>query len=367
MLPSKQYLDLAARLALRGMGLVEPNPMVGAVLVKDGRVIGVGHHRRFGHLHAEREALESARRQGHDPRGSTLYVTLEPCSHHGKQPPCTDAIIGAGVSRVVFARADPNPVARGGAEALNAAGVPAELSTESPFATAVSLPFIQNITTDLPFVFAKWAQTHDGRLITRADEPRWITGRVARRRVHALRGRVDAVLTGVGTVLADNPRLTARDVRTRRTARRVIIDTHLRTPPGAALFADVGRAPVHIFTSRGAAESPRAAPLRAAGAQIHVAPDAGGRLDLRHSLRALREHCTACSVMVEAGPTLLGSLFTAGLIDAAVVQTAPSARSNGDIPAPADTVGGSTAHWLAYSRRVGADTERLYLRHTPTG
>ncbi len=358
------HLDLAARLALRGMGHVEPNPMVGAVLVKSDRVIGLGHHRRYGHLHAEREALESARRQGHDPRGSTLYCTLEPCCHRGKQPPCTDAVIAAGIARVIYARPDPNPISRGGADILRAAGIPTELSAISPFATAVSLPFIKNITTDLPFVIAKWAQTADGRLITRPDEPRWITGPVARRRVHALRGRVDAVLTGIGTILADDPRLTPRAVRPRRIPRRIVLDTTLRTPPNAALFADAGKSTVVIVGSESAACSPRADRLRAAGAVIESVPAPEGRLDLVHALRVLKEKHSISSVMIEAGPTLLHALFARDLIDAAVVHAAPdsSAAHEAAETRPVSVVPRTDPLPPLWTRRAGTDRELFSLR-----
>ncbi len=353
------YLTLAARLALRGMGHVEPNPMVGAVIVKDGRIIGLGHHRKFGDLHAEREALESCRRQGHDPRGSTIYVTLEPCSHHGKQPPCTDALIAAGVARVVAATRDPNPQAAGGAEVLHRAGITVEFSDASPLAAAVSLPFIKHVTTDLPFVIAKWAQTHDGRLITRAGEPRWISGPRARRRVHALRGRVDAVLTGIGTVLHDNPRLTARDVAPRRVAQRVILDTHLRTPPTAAIFGDASHAPVLILTTEHALRSPRADALRAKNAALESVPAVPDGVDLRSALRTMRHKHGVHIVMIEAGPALLASLFTQDLIDAALVHVAPGITGPPDLKGP--RVGPPGRFAVARARAVGLDVEFFYL------
>src|SRR5262245_31119451 len=208
-------LDLAARLALLGAGRVEPNPMVGAALVHDGRVIGLGHHHRFGDLHAERAAMINCRKRGNDPRGSTLYVTLEPCRHFGKQPPCTDAIIEAGISRVIYAREDPAEVSGGGAAVLRAHGIPCDLSSLSPFATGISDPFVKRIRTGLPWVTAKWAQTIDGRIATRTGESKWISGELARRRVHRLRGSVDAILTGIGTADTDDQMLTARAVPTR--------------------------------------------------------------------------------------------------------------------------------------------------------
>src|SRR5262245_52581624 len=157
----RDYLDLAARLACRAAGDVEPNPMVGAVIVRDGRIIGMGHHRKFGGLHAEREALADCRRRDEDPRGATMYVTLEPCRHFGKQPPCTDALIEAGIARVIAARADPDSTSGGGAEVLREAGIPCEFSDASRNAIELSDPFVKRVQTGLPWVIAKWAQTVD--------------------------------------------------------------------------------------------------------------------------------------------------------------------------------------------------------------
>ncbi|MFI4882116.1 MAG: bifunctional diaminohydroxyphosphoribosylaminopyrimidine deaminase/5-amino-6-(5-phosphoribosylamino)uracil reductase RibD, partial [Phycisphaerales bacterium JB064] len=195
----KHYLDMAARLALLGLGRVEPNPMVGCVIVRDGRVLGAGAHRVFGQPHAERRAIEDAKCKGHDLRGATAYVTLEPCAHTGKQPPCTDALLEAGIAQVVYAAADPHPDARGGASVLESASVRVRQSNASQLATAVSAPFRQRVLEGRPWVIAKWAQTLDGRIATRAGDSQWISSRASRRRVHALRGRVDAILTGMGT------------------------------------------------------------------------------------------------------------------------------------------------------------------------
>ena len=227
-------LDLAARLALRARGRAEPNPLVGCVLVKAGEVIGMGHHRLFGDVHAEVDALRSARRQGHDPLGCTAYVTLEPCNHQGKQPPCTRALIEAGVARVIAARRDDNPVAAGGFEALRSAGIPCEVSEDSSLARDISDPFFKRVRTGTPWVIAKWAQTIDGRVATRTGESKWISSEASRRRVHALRGRVDAIMCGLGTVLADDPMLTPRPTKgrgpPRRTPIRVVADAHLDIP-----------------------------------------------------------------------------------------------------------------------------------------
>lgn len=326
----KRMLDLAARLALRGLGDVEPNPMVGAVLVRDGRVIGAGHHRRFGGPHAEREALEDAARRGEDARGATLYVTLEPCGHSGKQPPCTEAIIRAGVARVVYAAPDPHPEARGGAERLRGVGVEAVLSDESTLATGVSAPFRKRVSTGMPWVIAKWAQTIDGRVATRSGESRWISSDLSRSRVHALRAKADVILTGIGTVLADNPALTARGVRrVRRVARRVVADSDLDIPHESVLVRTAAEAPVTVAClaelKSAAISRDRCRELEARGVDVLGVPEAAGghRIDIRALLRLLVERYNVTTVLVEAGPALLGSLFEAQAVDLAIVYVAP--------------------------------------------
>jgi diaminohydroxyphosphoribosylaminopyrimidine deaminase / 5-amino-6-(5-phosphoribosylamino)uracil reductase len=373
---TRRMLDLAARLALMGAGRVEPNPMVGAVLVKEGKVVGLGHHRRFGHLHAEREAIANCRKRGLDPRGSTLYVTLEPCRHFGKQPPCTDAIVEAGIARVIYAREDPGEVSGGGAAILQAKGIPCELSKESPLATGISDPFVKRIKTGLPWVAAKWAQTIDGRIATRTGESKWISGELARRRVHRLRGRVDAVLTGIGTALADDPMLTARDVPIRRTAKRVIADTDLDLPPNSNLARTAHDVPTIVACDAALLTSElvksRREALTAQGVQLLGIPptnSATGRtaLDLRALLTALgRDHAVA-TVLVEAGPGLLGALFEHDLIDEAIVYTAPMLL--GDDMAKSVAVGRVAEH-LSAARRfklwraksLGGDIEVTYRK-----
>lgn len=312
--------------------------MVGAVIVNDGQVIGIGHHRKYGGLHAEREALAECRRRGSDPRGATAYVTLEPCCHHGKQPPCTDALIESGIAHVIAARRDPNPVSGGGADVLHRAGIPCEFTEASPLATRLSDPFIKRITTGLPWVIAKWAQTRDGRLVTTPGEPRWISGEVSRRRVHRLRARVDAVLTGMGTVIADDPRLTARDVpRLRRIARRVVLDTSLNLPPFSNLARTARETPILAICSEAALSSPGIAPRRAAlermGVQIAAIPDKGQGLDLIAALRMLADQYSASTVLLECGPRLLGSMFGLDLIDECLIHVGGVSSPEGAVSA----------------------------------
>lgn len=365
-------LDLAARLALRAQGDVEPNPIVGAVIVRDGRVIGMGHHRRFGSFHAEREAIENCLRRGESPRGATLYCTLEPCAHVGKQPACTTTIIQHGLARVVYACEDPNPVAAGGAAALQSAGVQTELCETSTIAVGINAPFVKRIQTGLPWVIAKWAQTIDGRLATRSGDSKWISSETSRRRVHRLRARVDAILTGLGTVLADNPQLTARGVtRVRRCAIRVVCDSDLQIPIGSTLVRTAKETPTvvacakELITSEIARD--RVASLTVEGVRLlGITENPAGRgLDLAELLAILHRDFGVCNLLAEAGPGLVGSLFERGLVDEAIVYIGPMLL--GDEMARSVSAGraveqlrGATRLSLWRSRRLGHDMELTY-------
>ncbi len=367
-------LNLAARLALRAQGKVEPNPLVGCVLTRDGRVVGMGHHRAFGGPHAEVEAIRDALRRGESTRGATAYVTLEPCNAQGRQPPCSRALIEAGVSRVVYAAADPNPAKAGGAGALRDAGVDVQLSDASALASGLSEPFRKRVRTGLPWVIAKWAQTIDGRVATRTGESRWISGEWARRRVHALRGRVDAILTGIGTVVTDDPMLTARLAHSpRRMATRVVVDTDMRLPLDSQLARTAREVPTIIAVERSMACTTYTAPKRAAMDQagVTIIPIAdqghGHGLNLPELLTTLRRDHHVCTLLVEAGPGLMGSMFEEDLIDEAVVYIAPLML--GDEQAKSVAVGRSAdklsnARRFALTRvkRVGPDIEAVYRR-----
>lgn len=354
----RRMLDRAARVALRAAGDVEPNPLVGCVIARGEEVIGIGHHRRFGHLHAEREAIVDCRRRGHDPRGATVYCTLEPCRHFGKQPPCTDAVVEAGIARVIYARADPGPESGGGDAVLGAAGVEAMRSDASVLATRLSDPFVHRVRTGLPWVIAKWAQTLDGRIATRTGESQWITGPLMRRRVHRLRARVDAVMVGVGTVVADDPMLTARDVRrVRRVAARVVLDTEGRMPVDSALARTAAQVPTVVVTC-GMAEFPPGVRV------VRVGRESSG-VDLREALVAMRERWGVSTVLVEAGPRVLGSLMEAGLVNECVVHVAPMVLGDGAaLPSVAGRVAPALADarrfGLARVKRVGGDVELMY-------
>ena len=358
---TKRYLDLAARVALRGFGYVEPNPMVGAVIVQGERVIGIGHHSRFGGLHAEREAIANCLARGNEPRGATLYCTLEPCSHTGKQPPCTEAVIGAGIARVVIARKDPAEVSCGGIELLTAAGVEVELTDVSPNATHLSDAFIHRVTTGRPWVVAKWAQTLDGRIATRSGESQWISNPRCRGRVHRLRAKVDAILIGVGTAMADDPMLNARDCRcVRRVAKRVVLDTHGRLDHGTKLVHTAGEIPTIVCTS---------VPSKFANTACKVleTPVVGGRLDIGFVLEKLGSEHDVTTLMVEAGPCVLGSLIEEDLIDEAIVHLAPGIM--GDAQALAVAVGRDVPRLvdmrrfdLVRTKQIEHDIELCYRR-----
>ena len=311
------YLDMAARAALRARGDAEPNPLVGAVIVKDDRVIGIGHHVRFGGLHAEREALANARGNGHDPEGATVYCTLEPCSHTGKQPPCTEALVEAGVARVVCARRDPADASRGGFAYLEERGIACSFDESSGLASSIAEPWLHVMGTGLPWVVAKWAQTIDGKIATGSGESQWISNERSRASVHRLRSRVDAVGVGMGTVLADDPMLTARGVRrVRRAAVRVVFDTHGRLPVDCKLAQTAGAHQTVVCTNH-------PEQITAAGVRTVACPMKGGRLDLVAALRGLHEGFGVHSMLIEPGPTLLGALLEEGLINEAVVHVAP--------------------------------------------
>src|SRR4051812_35347392 len=269
------YMARALELAARGRGAVEPNPLVGAVVVRDGQVVGEGWHEQFGYAHAEVNALRQA---GDRARGATLYVTLEPCGHFGKTPPCTEAVIGAGVRRVVSAMLDPFPrVAGQGAARLRAAGIVVEVGVGEAAARRVNAPYLKCLRTGRPWVHAKWAMTLDGKIATRTGESKWITGEAARQRVHELRGRMDAVVVGRGTLVTDDPLLTARPPGPRTATRVVLTATGEGIPPPRQLLETVADAPVLVVTRESSA--PLFTRWRTRGAEVLGLPSGpGGRL-----------------------------------------------------------------------------------------
>ncbi len=368
----KLMLDLAARAAWRGFGDTQPNPMVGAVIARGGEVLAIGHHGRYGGWHAEREAIERCLQLGVTAAGATMYVTLEPCGHTGRQAPCVGVIIGAGISRVVYAAADPNLIAAGGAEMLRRAGVVAELCDESRWCRILNASFLKRVRTGLPWVIAKWAQTIDGRVATRSGESKWISGELSRARVHRLRSRVDAIITGIGTVLADDPMLTARGVRrVRSVARRVVCDTDLDIPLDSGLVRSARERPTTIVCASELASAeitaPRRAALTAAGIDVIGVPAGAVGVDLSAMLRELVTRYGTSAALVEAGPGLVGSFLSANLIDEAVVYVAPLLLGDEQAKSAA---AGRVAESLTSGRRMelvrvkalGSDVELVYRR-----
>jgi diaminohydroxyphosphoribosylaminopyrimidine deaminase/5-amino-6-(5-phosphoribosylamino)uracil reductase len=312
----RRNMRLALDLARRGAGRTAPNPMVGAVLVRAGRVVGRGWHRRAGGPHAEIAALRQA---GARARGATLYVNLEPCAHFGRTPPCADALIAAGVREVVAALRDPDPRVRGrGFRKLRSAGVQVRVGCGRRDAAALNAAFLRAAATGMPFVTLKAGMSLDGRIATRARRSRWITSEPARAQARRLRGRHDAVLVGVGTVLADDPRLTAG--RGAGPA-RVVLDAALRTPPTARLLRTRG-GPVVILTRPGAPRVRRARLERAGAAVVEVKGGRDGRVSLRAALREMARRGVR-SVLVEGGSEVLGAALDGRIGDAVTLFVAP--------------------------------------------
>jgi diaminohydroxyphosphoribosylaminopyrimidine deaminase/5-amino-6-(5-phosphoribosylamino)uracil reductase len=304
----------ALQLAARGLTTTSPNPRVGCVIVRDGHVVGEGWHERAGAPHAEVHALNAA---GVAARGATVYVTLEPCSHHGRTPPCAEALIEAGVTRVVAAMSDPNPlVAGGGIAMLTLAGIEAEVGLMEAEARALNSGFISRMTRQRPWVRLKTASTLDGKTALTNGLSQWITGEAARADVQRLRARACAILTGSGTVLADNPRMNVRDFDIGRQPLRVVVDSALRTPADAAIL------PALIACHH--ADPPLRSALEQAGAEVIKLPGADGRVDLDALLTQLAQRGVN-ELHVEAGAALNGALLAAGLVDEWVAYVAPMA------------------------------------------
>ncbi len=303
--------------AERGRGGVEPNPMVGAVVVREGKLVGVGHHATFGGPHAEVVALRAA---ADAARGATLYVTLEPCCHHGKTPPCTDAVIAAGIARVVVAMGDPFPkVSGGGVAALMGAGLAVEVGLEAEAARGLNAPYLKRLATGLPYVIAKWAMTLDGKMATSGGDSVWISSPRSRALVHEVRGRMDAILVGIGTALADNPRLTARIPGPRRAA-RIVLDCAGRLPTESQLCATARDVPVWVAVNDRAPADRREA-LTALGCEILALPGEGP-LPIEEILRELGQRGIT-NLLVEGGSCVLGSFFDVGQVDQVDVFIAP--------------------------------------------
>ncbi|MDD5179665.1 MAG: bifunctional diaminohydroxyphosphoribosylaminopyrimidine deaminase/5-amino-6-(5-phosphoribosylamino)uracil reductase RibD [Gallionellaceae bacterium] len=330
------WMARALRLAERGLYTASPNPRVGCVLVRDGNVVGEGWHERTGEPHAEVHALDAA---GEAARGATAYVTLEPCSHHGRTPPCADALIAAGIARVVMAVQDPNPqVAGQGSAKLRAAGIEVECGLMEAAARELNIGFFARMARGTPWVRSKIAMSLDGRTALANGTSQWITGEAARQDVQHWRARSCAVLTGIGTVLADDPQLNVRGIETSRQPVRVVVDSYLRLPTSARILGEEntpapdgdasrslsrrgrGREGVWVYTAT--QDANKISTLEKNGARVSVLPDANGRVDLNAVLHDLA--ASGCNeVLVEAGSALNGALLQAGLVDELILYFAP--------------------------------------------
>ena len=317
-LDDEYYMRLALELAAKARGQTGVNPVVGCVIVKDGRIVGLGSHLRRGEAHAEIHALNMA---GDEARGATVYVTLEPCSHHGRTPPCADRLIGAGVARVVAAATDPNPKVSGrGLAKLREAGIETACGLLEPESRKLNEAFEKYIRTGLPFVTLKAGATMDGRLAAGSGDSRWVTGEASREAAHTLRHRHDAIMIGAGTALRDDPSLTTRTPVPGLNPVRVVVDSRLTLPLHLKLFTD-GQAPTIVLAAEEANGGKRGR-LEAAGVEVVGCKADGSRIDLRDAMRKLGEREIA-SVLLEGGGKLNGAMLEAGLIDKVAIFYAP--------------------------------------------
>ena len=358
------WMARALDLAARGRGGTSPNPMVGAVIVRDGVLLSEGWHRRAGEPHAEIAALRAAAEAGHDVRGATLFVTLEPCCHRGphkRTGPCTDAVIAAGLGRVVVAAKDPNPEVSGrGVDALRAAGIEVESGLMGDEAERLNIVFRTWIRERRPYVRLKLATSIDGRIAARAGVATAITGAAARARVHALRAEADAVVVGKSTVLVDDPRLTARDVAGDfRPPLRVVIDSHASVSADAAMFSDAPGGAMLITSD--STNTARTAAFEARGVEVlRVASDAAGRVDVGQAFaRLAAREKPVTSILVEGGGALAASVVAAGLVDELIIHMAPIVLGAGGVGAFAALAGLHLFTRVAV-RALGDDLELVF-------
>jgi diaminohydroxyphosphoribosylaminopyrimidine deaminase/5-amino-6-(5-phosphoribosylamino)uracil reductase len=348
------YMRKALALAARGWGQTAPNPLVGAVVVRDGAVVGEGWHARLGGPHAEVEALHAA---GELARGATMYVTLEPCNHHGRTGPCSEALLAAGVRRVVAAVSDPDPAAHGGAHRLRDGGVAVEIGVEAESARELNAPFFHALASDRPFVQLKLALSIDGGLADYTRSRGWLTGRESRAAVHTMRAGADAIAVGIGTALADDPVLTVREEPAPRV--RIVFDTSARLPLGSRLVTSARETPVLVVCW--APDPAHAAALEHAGVELlHAAT-------LAQALRALKGRGVR-SLLVEGGAALAASLLQDALVDRLVIFRAPLLLGAGAVAAfgslPAATLVGAVRWRMVRSARLGDDELTVYAPPT---
>ncbi len=338
----QDWMRRALNLAVRGEGWTSPNPMVGAVIVRNGKIIGEGWHEKCGALHAERHALSHC---SEDPAGATMYVTLEPCCHVGRQPPCTQAIIEAGIRRVVIGSADPNPFVAGqGVQILRQAGIEITENVLGKECDKINQIFFHYIQSKKPYVAMKYAMTMDGKIACCTGESKWVTGEDARAHVHRLRHRYRAIMAGVGTVLADDPMLNCR-MENGRDPIRVICDSSLRTPLTSQLVRTAAQIPTILATAQ--TDSKRAQPYLHAGCTVLSLPGPDGKVDLS-ALMAELGKLEIDSVLLEGGGTLNWSMLKAGLVQRVYTYLAPKLFGGADAKTPIEGEGFTTPnHALA--------------------
>jgi diaminohydroxyphosphoribosylaminopyrimidine deaminase/5-amino-6-(5-phosphoribosylamino)uracil reductase len=320
------FMRMALNLAKKGQGYASPNPMVGAVIVKNGEVVGRGYHRAAGQAHAEVEAIEDA---GSKAKGATLYVNLEPCNHTGRTPPCTRTILQAGIRRVIMAMSDPHTKAGGGAMFLRQHGIDVLSGVCEKQAARLNEAFVKYVSTGCPFVILKCAATLDGRIATRTGDSRWVTGEKARRFVHRLRHAVDAILVGIGTVRADNPRLTTRlNHKKGADPVRIILDTNLSISSDAGILVLDSDADTIIIAGKKAAKAKRKQ-FQQDGVRVIEQPLKNGRIDLRSLMVRLGSEGIT-SLLIEGGSTVLASALNSGIVDKVLFFYAPKILGGDD-------------------------------------
>ena len=319
------YMGIAIRLARRGVGKTSPNPMVGSVIVANGKLIGQGYHKRCGDHHAEINAINSTKK---NINGSTVYVTLEPCSHYGRTPPCVDALVQVNPERVVVGSLDPDPEVNGrGIKTLRSKGIKVDVGICESECIQLNEYYFKFIKTGMPYITVKYAQTLDGRIATRSGDSQWISSEASRKYVHRLRGINMGIMVGVGTVVADNPQLTVRHVRGKNPF-RIIVDSKLRIPVKSSVLTDVN-AHLTIIATTSSASSVKMAAIKKLGVEVWVVKkERNGRVGLKDLLRKLGKR-EIMSVLVEGGSEMITSLLKAGLVDKMIIPIAPKIVGKG--------------------------------------
>lgn len=364
----REYMLRAIELAKKGYGFVNPNPLVGAVIVKDGKIIGEGYHTCYGKLHAEREALAHVTEE---TKGATIYVTLEPCCHHGKQPPCTQALIDAGISKVVVGSNDPNPVVSGGGvKALREHGIEVVTEFMKEECDAINDIFFHYITTGLPYVTLKYAMTLDGKIATKTGDSKWITGEQARARVQEERNGHMAIMAGIGTVLADDPMLTVR-IPSSREIIRVIVDSKLRIPVESQIVKTAKEHPTIVACAIEAGVDnghsvEKLCKLEEAGVSVVRLPDENGMVDIKSLMRYLGQK-KIDSVYLEGGGTLSASALKAGIVNEVHTYIGPKVFGGQDAKGPiggagVEQVGDAVMLTCESVEQVGEDVLLVYKK-----